>query len=89
MDILDSGHVIPKEYKVFIYNGLGVSNTLLGRYQDALKYYNLVEKYVFSKTDSSYYLGDIYGNKAIIYGYQKSYQVAIDYFEKGIRIHLP
>ena len=87
LQILDSGNKIPKEYGTFIYNGLGVTCTLMGRYNDALNYYSLAEKSIDVKSDSTAALGDNYINKAIIYGYQKSYPVAIEYFEKGIRIY--
>jgi tetratricopeptide (TPR) repeat protein len=85
--VLDSDKKIPENYEAFIYNNLGVTSTLLGRYKNALNYYSLAEKSLYTKIDSSLYLSDIYVNKAIIYGYQKSYSVAIDYFEKGIRIY--
>jgi CHAT domain-containing protein/Tfp pilus assembly protein PilF len=87
LQILDSDNKTPKEYGTFIYNGLGVTCTLMGRYKDALNYYSLAEKSIDVKSDSTAALGDNYINKAIIYGYQKSYPVAIDYFEKGIRIY--
>ena len=86
--MLDSGNNVPARYEAFIYNNLGATSTLLGRYIDALNYYNRAEKSLYTKTDSSLYLSDIYVNKALIYGNQKSYPVAIDYFEKGIRIYL-
>jgi len=87
LQIINSGDKIPKGYETFIYNGLGATSTLLGRYKVALDYYNLAEKSIDVKSDSTAALGDNYINKAIIYGYQKSYPVAIDYFEKGIRIY--
>ena len=87
LQIFDSGNKIPERYKPYIYNGLGATNTFLGRYGDALNYYILAEKSLLTKTDSSQYLRAIYVNKALIYSYQKSYPVAIDYFEKGIRIY--
>jgi CHAT domain-containing protein/tetratricopeptide (TPR) repeat protein len=85
---LDSDFKIPYRYEVYIYTNLGVSNTLLGRYSRAMNYYNLAEKSIYTKTDSAFYLSIIYVNKAIIYGYQKSYLNAIEYFEKGIRNYL-
>jgi CHAT domain-containing protein/tetratricopeptide (TPR) repeat protein len=87
LQVLDSGYTIPKNYEFFIYNNLGVTSSFLGRYKNALNYYNLAERSILTLDDSSYDLGDIYVNKAIIYGYQKSYAVAIDFFEKGIRIY--
>jgi tetratricopeptide (TPR) repeat protein len=85
-DIINSQHKIPERYKIFIYNSMGLTNTQLGKYNDALNYYNMAEKSVATKEDTTMYLGGIYINKAIILGYQKSYNEAIDFFEKGIRI---
>jgi tetratricopeptide (TPR) repeat protein len=85
LQALDPNFKIPYRYEVYIYTNLGVSNTLLGRYSRAMNYYNLAEKSIYTKTDSALYLSIIYVNKAIIYGYQKSYSNAIEYFEKGIR----
>jgi len=87
LQVIDSGYRIPKEYEFFIYTALGNTSSFLGRYKTALNYYNLAERSAFTTNDSSSDLGDIYINKAIIYGYQKSYEVAIDFFEKGIRIY--
>lgn len=69
------------------YNNLGATYTLLGRYYEALDYYTKAENLIRTKLETSPSLGDIFINKAIIYGYQKSYSLAIDYFEKGIRIY--
>ena len=87
LQIVNSENKIPNEYKVFIYNSLGATSTLFGRYSDALKYYNLAEKSVYTKADTSLYLGGIYVNKALIYKYQESYSMAIEYYEKGIRVY--
>jgi CHAT domain-containing protein len=87
LQIIDSGNKIPARYETFVYNGLGVTSLFLSRYEDALKYYSLAEKSIDVKTDSTAALGSIYVNKAMIYGNLKSYPVAIDYFEKGIRIY--
>ncbi|MGA2405628.1 MAG: CHAT domain-containing tetratricopeptide repeat protein [Bacteroidales bacterium] len=70
------------------YNNLGAVYTFLGRYKDALDYYNRAENIISNKQRDSISLGIIYINKAIIYGYQKSYSLATEYFEKGIRIYL-
>jgi tetratricopeptide (TPR) repeat protein len=85
---LSSDYKIPYRYEVYIYNNLGVTSTKLGRYREALNYYTLAEKSIYTKTDSDFYLSEIYVNKAIIYGYQKSYSNAIEYFEKGIRNYI-
>jgi tetratricopeptide (TPR) repeat protein len=87
VQILESKDKISKRYEVYCYTNMGVINSSLGKYNDALNYYNLAERSIYTKADSDFYLRDIYVNKAIIYGYQKSYPVAIDYFEKGIRAY--
>jgi CHAT domain-containing protein len=87
MQIIDSGNKIPERYETFVYNGLGITSLFLSRYGDALKYYSLAEKSIDVKTDSTAALGGVYVNKAMIYGNLKSYPVAIEYFEKGIRIY--
>jgi CHAT domain-containing protein len=85
--ILDSDIKIPDNYYPYIYLSIGATSTLLGRYRDALNYYSLAEKSLKTKSDSSLYLSVIYIDEAVIYGYQKSFPVAIDYYEKAIRIY--
>ncbi len=87
LQILDSDNKIPDNYYPFIYIGFGITSTSLGRYGDALNYYNQAEKSLKTRSDSSRYLSIIYVNKALIYGFQKSYPVAIEYYEKAIRIY--
>ena len=86
--VLKSPETITDEYKVFCYNNLGATCTLLGKYKNALDYYNKAEILISNKQLTSRSLADIYINKAIIYGIQKSYSSATEYFEKGIRIFL-
>ncbi len=87
LQVIEKEEYIPEKYGVFIYSNLGSTSLLFGRYKNAMKYYDLAEKYIKTDMDSSSYLCYIYTNKAIIYGYQKLYPVAIDFFEKGIRIY--
>ncbi|MCE5347544.1 MAG: CHAT domain-containing protein [Bacteroidales bacterium] len=86
--ILDSNKTIPAEYKAAVFNNLGATCILLGKYQVALDYYSKAEILINNKENTSLSLGNIYINKAIIYGFQKSYPLAIEYFEKGIKIYL-
>ena len=88
MLIIDSGYEVPTEYRIFFYNGLGATNTIFSRYDEALYYYSMAEKYVVTDSDTLLYLSTIYINKAKVYGYQKSYDVAEDYFARAIRIAL-
>lgn len=75
-----------KETLIAIYNNLGVLNNLLGRYDDALNYYNSAE-IIIAKEDSLS-LADIYINKSRIYGIIKESDKAVDYLEQGIKIYL-
>lgn len=71
-----------------VYNNLGATNTLLGKYKDALDFYNIAANIESEKKINSVVLADIYINKAIIFEIQKSYPVAIEFYDKGIRIYL-
>jgi CHAT domain-containing protein len=73
---------------VAVYNNLGVTSTNLGKYEDALDYFNQAERLITNKQLVSQDLADIYINKAYIYNIQKSYRSAIEYFERGIRIYM-
>ena len=86
--ILDSKVSFPDEYKVAIYNNLGATYILLGRYKDALDSYGKAETLTLKNQLISHSIADIYINKAIIYGLQKSYSSAFEYFEKGIRTYI-
>ena len=70
-----------------IYINLGAISTLLGNYDNALSYYDKAGSIIVPHINSTE-VADIYINKAIIFGYQKSYSLAEEYFEKGIRIYL-
>lgn len=85
--ILESKDSISEEYLVAAYNNLGATNTLMGRYKEALAYYNLAEAQITEKKQNPRSLADIYINKSRIFTYQKSFTMAIEYLEKGIRIY--
>jgi len=86
LKILESKDNISEKFIVAAYNNLGATSTLLGKYGEALDYYNQAEALISNNQLTSASLADIYVNKAIIYGILKSYASAIEYFEKGIRI---
>ena len=86
--ILNSKNPLSEEYKVAAYNNLGATCTFIGKYIEALDYYSKAENLISNNQKTPDQLAAIYINKAIIYGYQKSYPLAIEYFEKGIRIYL-
>ena len=86
-NVLNSKSYLPQEYLVAAYNNLGNINNRLGRFKEALAYYNLAESQIINKEANIKELADIYINKAIILGIIKSYPAAIEYFDKGIRIY--
>lgn len=86
--VLDSNKFMSGDYIVAVYNNLGATNTLLGKYKEALKYYNMAEAQISKKKPNLQSLADIYINKALIYTSQKSYTEAIEHLEKSIRLYL-
>jgi len=86
--LLNKKDYLSDKYLVAVYNNLGATNTQLGNYIKAQEYYNDAEAAISDMNPNLLDLADIYINKAIIYGYQKSYTLAIEYFEKGIRVYL-
>jgi len=87
LQLLDPELKTPKNYLPYIYTNLGVTSSCLGKYRDAISYYNLSESVISTEYDSVNYLGEIYINKGIILEYNKSFREAIDYLEKGIRLN--
>ena len=83
--ILNSGNKISIEYRTAVLNNLGATCSLLGKFKEALEYYNAAAQN--EKNNNSISLGDIYTNIAIIHGFQKSYSLAFEYFNKAIRIY--
>ncbi len=81
-DSINSGYVIAA------YNNLGVINNRFGRYEEALRYYNLAEIKNANKEQDLQELADIYINKAMIYGILKESDKAIEYLEQGVKIYL-
>ncbi len=88
LKVLDLDKKTTKDYILAAYNNLGATNTLLGKYQEALRYYNLAESQISETTPDLRSLADIYINKGLIYTSQKSYSEAIEFLEKGIRLYL-
>lgn len=84
--VLESKESLYDEYRVAAYNNLGATCTLLGNYAEALNYYDLAEIHITGQEQNALSLANIYINEAIIYGFQRSFTSAIEYFEKGIRM---
>jgi CHAT domain-containing protein/tetratricopeptide (TPR) repeat protein len=85
--LLNSPSQVSKEYLIFGYVNLCSTYMLQGRYQEALEYNNRGEKLLLSNSQESKELAAIYGNKGLIYSIKKTYDFAIDYLEKSIRIY--
>jgi CHAT domain-containing protein/tetratricopeptide (TPR) repeat protein len=88
LNVLNSKNVLSEKYLVAVYNNLGATNTQLGNYIKAQEYYSDAEGVIRNRLQNLLDLADIFINKAMIYGIQKSYPSSIEYFEKGIRIYL-
>jgi CHAT domain-containing protein len=88
LSVLNTNPVTSEEYTLAAYNNLGVVNIRLGKFDAALNCYNIAEKQVANRPLNSSTLADIYINKARIYTFKKSYNTALAYLEKGIKIYL-
>lgn len=88
LNSLDLKEPLPSESLIAIYNNLGVINNLLGRYDEALRYFNLAQKEVGTEQQPIPELADIYINTARIYGIVKEFDKSIEYLEQGIKIYL-
>jgi len=87
VSILKTENSLSSEYRIAILNNLGATCNLLGKYEEALEYYNKAELLLSNEDNLSKLLGDLYINKAIIYGVQQSFPMASEYFERGIRFY--
>jgi len=85
---LEFKEAFTKEILIAIYNNLGVINNRLGKYEDALKYFDSAEALVDENVQYRLSLADIYINKARIYGIIKEPDKAVDYLEQGLKIYL-
>ncbi len=84
--ILDSEKDLNEHQLIAANNNLGVVNQMLGKYDQALQYYNFAEQLVRGKEIYLNNLADIYTNKANIFFLRKSFDLAIGYYEKSIRL---
>jgi CHAT domain-containing protein/tetratricopeptide (TPR) repeat protein len=75
------------EYVSAAYNNLGVVNMTLGNFDKALEYNFKAESFVSKNDQNSQNLGDIFNNRGHLFNIKKSFDVAIDYLEKSIRIY--
>jgi CHAT domain-containing protein/Tfp pilus assembly protein PilF len=87
LNILNSKETLSKEYLRITYNNLGAVDCALGKYSDAINYYQKTEKIILDDKNSINYLADVYINIGQIYSFQRSYNEAIEYYEKGLRMY--
>ena len=85
--ILESDLSLKEGEKIAVYNNLGVVSLLLGNYSNALKYNSKAEQLISITDHNSKELADIYNNKGHIFNIEKSFDLAIDYLSKSIRIY--
>ncbi len=85
--ILVSKDSLNEQELVSVLNNLGVVNQMLGRYDKALEFYNQAELSTTYKKEFLNNIADIYTNKGNIHLLNKSYDLAIAYLEKSIRVY--
>jgi CHAT domain-containing protein/tetratricopeptide (TPR) repeat protein len=86
--ILESNDTLKKSRVIDIYNNLGVISISLGRYEKALEYNYKAGSLISDNDQNSMEMAAIYNNAGYIYNIKKSYDVAIEYLEKSIRIFM-
>jgi len=85
--ILNSKEALEEPQLVAAYNNLGVVNMMLAKYDRAIGFYDQAETLVTGKKENLKDLADIYTNKGLIYSAKKSFDLAIRYYERSIRIY--
>jgi len=84
---LDSKVPLTEGQLIAAYNNLGAIELSLGKYDKALEYNFRAESLVSVKDQNSQELADIYNNRGRIFNIKKSFDVAVEYLEKSIRIY--
>lgn len=85
--ILEPGTQPDEPGIIAAYNNLGVVNQMLGRYDKALELFTTAESIAINKKEYINNLPEIYSNKGIIYSIRQSFETAVIYFEKCIRVY--
>jgi CHAT domain-containing protein/tetratricopeptide (TPR) repeat protein len=85
---LDSKVQLTEGQFIAAYNNLGAIEISLGKYDKALEYNFKAESYISKKDQNSQDLADIFNNRGYIFNIKKSFDVAVEYLEKSIRIYL-
>ena len=86
-NILKSNFTLEDNDRIGLNNNLGILLKNLGRYEDAMKYYDNAENIYFNGnlSDPSLII-NIYGNKINIFTVKGEYKKTLEYIEKEIRI---
>lgn len=87
LNVLEFDDSLSDRSKVAVYNNLGVINNKLGRYDKSLHYYSLAERSIVNRSLYSEELGDVYINKARVYGIIRDYNKSIDYLNQGLKLY--
>ena len=85
--ILESNVALKNNQIIAVYNNLDVVNSTLGNYDKALEYSFKAESFIDKQDQKPQDLADIYNNRGHLFNIKKSFDVAIDYLEKSIRIY--
>jgi CHAT domain-containing protein len=85
--IIKSDSCLTDNQRVGLYNALGVVSSSLGNFNKALEYSFKAESYITDRDKNSQNLAAIYNNRGHILNIKKTFDIAIEYFEKSIRIY--
>jgi CHAT domain-containing protein/tetratricopeptide (TPR) repeat protein len=85
--IIESKIELTNNQILAVYNNLDVVNSSLGNFDKALEYSFKAESYASKQEQNSQDMADIYVNRGHLFNIKKSYDVAIEYLEKSIRIY--
>jgi CHAT domain-containing protein/Tfp pilus assembly protein PilF len=86
--ILGSGITLNNNQRIALYNNLDVVSSSLGNFNKALEYSFKAESLINEQDQNPQDLADIYNNRGHLFNIKRSFDVAIDYLEKSIRIYL-
>lgn len=78
---------VSSDYLLAVYNNLGVVDLTLGNYDKALEYNYKAETFIRKEDQNGQDIADIFNNRGYIFYIKRSFDVAIDYLEKSIRIY--
>jgi len=88
LNIINSNQMVPEIYMATAYINLGIVNVRFSRFDDALDCFNSAEDKISDKAANASLIADIYVNRASVFTIMKSYDVALEYLEKGLKTYL-